>query len=127
MIKIDQQISLLNDNDSISILSLKQKKNNSAVYLENQKSKELLENSMIGKIGHFIEPVLAPLGFNWKMGVSLVAGIAAKEIVVSTLGVLHHAENTDNNSFNLADKLIIETNSSGKNIGKKSYTPALLY
>lgn len=47
------------------------------------------ENSYIGQIGKFIEPVLSPLGFDWKMGVSIVSGVAAKEIVVSTLSVLY--------------------------------------
>ncbi len=51
-----------------------------------------LENSYIGYIGKFIEPVLKPLGFDWKMSVSLLTGIAAKEVVVSTMGVLYKAE-----------------------------------
>ena len=48
-----------------------------------------LEQSYIAKIGHFIEPVIAPLGFDWRMGISLVTGFAAKEVVVSTMGVLY--------------------------------------
>ena len=47
------------------------------------------ENSYIGKLGHFIEPVMRPLGFDWKISVSIITGMAAKEIVVSTLGVLY--------------------------------------
>ncbi len=50
------------------------------------------ERSYIGRIGKFIEPAIAPLGFDWKMGVALVSGLAAKEIVVSTMGVLYHAD-----------------------------------
>lgn len=50
------------------------------------------ENSYIGRIGKFIEPAIAPLGFDWKMGVSLLSGIAAKEIIVSTIGVLYTQE-----------------------------------
>jgi ferrous iron transport protein B len=50
------------------------------------------EYSFIGRIGKSIEPVIAPLGFDWKMGVSLVTGVAAKEIVVSTLAVLYNAD-----------------------------------
>ncbi|MDR2498833.1 MAG: ferrous iron transport protein B [Tannerellaceae bacterium] len=46
------------------------------------------ENSYIGRLGKFIEPTLAPLGFDWKMSVCLLGGMAAKEVVVSTLGVL---------------------------------------
>ncbi len=47
------------------------------------------ECTAIGRVGKAIEPVLAPLGFNWKMGVSLITGIAAKEIVISTMGILY--------------------------------------
>ncbi len=46
------------------------------------------QNSYIGKIGQAIHPILAPLGFDWKMSVSLLTGMAAKEVVVSTLSVL---------------------------------------
>lgn len=47
------------------------------------------ENSYIGQIGKFVEPVMEPLGFNWQLSVGLVAGTGAKELVVSTLGVLY--------------------------------------
>lgn len=52
---------------------------------------ERQQESYIGKIGRFIEPAIRPLGFDWKMGVALLSGVAAKEIVVSTMGVLYHA------------------------------------
>lgn len=48
-----------------------------------------LEHSLAGRIGHLIEPIMAPLGFNWKMGIAAVTGYAAKEVVVSTLGILY--------------------------------------
>jgi len=50
-----------------------------------------LEYSIAGSIGKFIEPALAPIGFNWKIGVALLPGLSAKELVVSTLGVLYGA------------------------------------
>lgn len=50
---------------------------------------EQQEHSYIGHIGKFIEPAIAPLGFDWKMGIGLVSGIGAKELIVSTLGVLY--------------------------------------
>jgi ferrous iron transport protein B len=57
--------------------------------LENELNEKLLEQSYLGQIGHFIEPIFAPLGMDWKMGVALQTGLAAKEVVVSTLGVLY--------------------------------------
>ena len=53
---------------------------------------EQQENSYIGMIGKAIEPVLDPLGFDWKMGVGIISGVAAKELVVSTMGVLYSGE-----------------------------------
>lgn len=58
--------------------------------LENLKTAEDLEYSFIGKLGSALGPIVAPLGFNWQMGVSLVPGFVAKEIVVSSLGVLYN-------------------------------------
>lgn len=51
-----------------------------------------LRQSYLGKIGHLTEPVLKPLGFDWKVGIALVSGVVAKEVVVSTLGVLYQSE-----------------------------------
>lgn len=56
-------------------------------------------NSYIGYIGKTIEPVLKPLGFDWKMSVSLLTGMAAKEVVVSTLGVLYTGNSDDNQAL----------------------------
>lgn len=64
------------------------------------------ENSYIGQIGKAIEPVIKPLGFDWKLGIGLISGIGAKELVVSTLGVLYtNEENVEN--VNLSDRIPI--------------------
>jgi len=57
--------------------------------LHNELSLMLLEQSYLGQIGHASEPFFAPLGFDWRMAVALETGLAAKEVVVSTLGVLY--------------------------------------
>ena len=67
---------------------------------------EQQENSYIGQIGKAIEPVIEPLGFDWKMGIGLLTGAGAKELVVSTLGVLY-ADNGDIESVELAKRLPI--------------------
>lgn len=59
--------------------------------LETEKESFRQEYSFIGRIGKIIEPVMRPLGFDWKMSVSLLAGVAAKEVVVSTMSVLYQA------------------------------------
>ena len=64
---------------------------------------EQQENSYIGQIGKAIEPVIKPLGFDWKLGIGLISGVGAKELVVSTLGVLY-ADDPDADSVSLADE-----------------------
>ena len=54
------------------------------------------QDSYIARIGHTIQPILEPLGFDWKMSISLLTGMAAKEVVVSTLSVLYTGNSEDN-------------------------------
>jgi ferrous iron transport protein B len=58
---------------------------------QNQQS-EQLKNSYAGKIGHIIEPAIKPLGFDWKIGVALIASFAAREVLVSTLGIIYNGD-----------------------------------
>lgn len=51
-----------------------------------------LADSMIGRLGHFIEPAIAPLGFNWKIGIGLISSVLAREVMVSTMGTLYGAD-----------------------------------
>jgi len=74
--------------------------------LKNELSALSLEQSYLGRIGKFTEPVFEPLGFDWKMSIALQAGIAAKEVVVSTLGVLYSlGADVDEKSGSLADAI----------------------
>lgn len=75
-------------------------------YLADKLALYNLENSYLGKIGKFSEPLFAPLGYDWKMTVALETGLAAKEIVVSTLGILYGlGEDSDENSKGLIEKI----------------------
>ena len=96
--------------------------------IELQKEDERQEKSYIGKLGHFIEPVIAPLGFDWKIGMSIITGMAAKEIVVSSMGVLYQASmNADENSQSLKDKLQEQTFRSGPKVGQKVFSPLVAF
>ncbi len=77
------------------------------------------ENSYIGHVGKFIEPVMSPLGYDWKISVSLLSGAAAKEVVVSTLGVLYNEKDTEGNG--LSDRLKAEI----KPDGTHAFTPLI--
>jgi len=90
--------------------------------LKGQLAMKKQENSVIGRIGHFIEPVIRPLGFDWKMGVSLIAGGAAKEVVVSTMGVLYPPTMGKANE-GLAQRLKQQTYTTGQRKGQKVFTP----
>jgi ferrous iron transport protein B len=75
------QIALLQSDDDKSVL-------------ENEKNEKLMESTYLGMLGKTIEPVFAPLGFDWKMSVATLSGLAAKEVIVSTLGVLYSLGDT---------------------------------
>jgi len=85
-----------------------------------------LINSYLGRVGQWIEPVMRPLGFDWKMSIALVAGLPAKEIVVSTMGVLYQSSDEES-TVNLQQKLQNEVHTRGSRTGKKVFTmPAAL-
>ena len=67
---------------------------------------EQQENSYIGQLGRAIEPVIEPMGFDWKLGIGLISGVGAKELVVSTLGVLY-VDDPDADSVSLAERIPI--------------------
>ena len=67
---------------------------------------EQQENSYIGQLGRAIEPVIKPMGFDWKLGIGLISGVGAKELVVSTLGVLY-VDNPEADEASLAERIPI--------------------
>lgn len=67
---------------------------------------EQQENSYIGRMGKGLEPIIRPLGFDWKLGIGLLAGAPAKELVVSTLGVLY-TNDSDIDTIDLANRIPI--------------------
>ena len=91
--------------------------------LEYREMNVLQERSFIGYIGKFIEPVIQPLGFDWRMGISLLAGASAKEVVISTLGVLYQVDPDEGEGTALTDKLRHNTYESGPRKGQPIFTP----
>ncbi|MEE9441738.1 MAG: ferrous iron transport protein B [candidate division Zixibacteria bacterium] len=72
---------------------------------QNIKASEQLSNSFAGKIGKTVEPVIAPLGFDWRLGIALVSCFAAKEVVVSTMGTIYGVGEAGEESTSLRQKL----------------------
>ncbi len=96
--------------------------------LQMDKESERQEKSYIGLMGHAIEPIMKPLGFDWKMGVSIISGLAAKEIVVSTMGILYQADmKADESSETLKNKIKEQKHHSGTLKGQEVFTPLVSF
>lgn len=119
----NQKITEIQNNDSISEYA----KTKLIQDLELNKETERMEKSYIGQLGHFIQPIIEPMGWDWKIGVSIITGLAAKEIIVSTMGVLYQSNVEDDNTFNLQTKLKEQTHSVGKYKGEVVFSPLVAY
>jgi ferrous iron transport protein B len=113
----DGQISLLQN----SKLSDEEKKESIGLIVKQQQS-EKEGKSFMGIIGHSIEPVMKPLGFDWRLSVSLISGIAAKEVVVSTLGVIFQTDK-DSGKISLVEKIQTQKDSNGNIL----FTPLIAF
>ena len=117
--RIDGQIALVEKSSEMT----DEEKTTKIGQLEIDRAAAHSENSYIGKIGKAIEPIFNPLGFDWKMSVSLLSGAAAKEIVVSSMGVLYHADlDADEDSEGLVEAL-----RSHQNDAKHPITPIVAF
>jgi len=85
----DAQIELLSHEETIQT-------EQQISQLKGMKASEDLEYTIIGRLGRIVEPLVAPLGFSWQMGVSLITGFVAKEVVVSSMGVLYYLGEEEN-------------------------------
>lgn len=82
--------------------------------LEQVQQGERLRQSYAGRIGHFIEPAIAPLGFDWKIGVGLIGAFAAREVFVSTMGVVYNiGKDVDEESQTLRERMRAERKADG--------------
>jgi len=119
-----QQIAAIQTNATLTAKEKAQK----ITRLELKQESERQEKSYIGQLGHAIEPVISPLGYDWKMGVSIITGLAAKEIVVSTMGILYQADmQADENSGTLKQNLQNQTHKYGELKGQKVFTPLVTF
>lgn len=120
---IAQEIELIENNIDIP----EEEKTVVIKNLELQQDAVMSENSYMGRLGHVIEPVVRPCGFDWRMGVSLATGIAAKEVVVSTLGVLLQASDEEGSTTSLVNKVKTQKWTSGPKEGELLFTPLVAF
>ncbi|MFN0157128.1 MAG: ferrous iron transport protein B [Bacteroidota bacterium] len=80
-----------------------------------------LEQSFVGRIGHVIEPAIAPLGFDWKIGIGIIASLLQREVFVSTMGTIYNIQDAegDDGSISLREKMIQDVN---PNTGQPTFT-----
>jgi ferrous iron transport protein B len=99
-----------------------------AIYaVEREKDAERQQKTYIGQFGKALEPVMKPLGFDWRMSVSLISGIAAKEVIISTMGILYQVDQGSDEKHKLIQRLRESTYQTGPHIGKKVFsTPTSL-
>ena len=83
---------------------------------------EKLEHSYIGKLGHVIEPVIRPLGFDWKIGIALITSFAAREVFVGTMATIYQSGDAENTE-GIKQKLLNEKDEAGN----LRYTPAVCW
>jgi ferrous iron transport protein B len=94
--------------------------------LENRIASERLEASYAGHFGHFIEPAIRPLGYDWKIGIALLSSFAAREVFVGTMSTIYSigAGDDDGENTTIRERLRQEQNSA---TGGPMYTPALAW
>ena len=98
---------------------------------ESDSQEELLQRatspqSLAGRFGHLIEPAIKPLGYDWKMGVGLVGAFAAREVFVSTMGIVYSVGDDDENTEPLAAQMQADTYPSGKPVWTPLVATSLL-
>ncbi|PIF05662.1 MAG: ferrous iron transport protein B [Draconibacterium sp.] len=113
---LKKEIEAISNNTSLNNLE----KNKKIDEINSKIESDRLENSYLGQLGKVVTPVMQPLGFDWKITIALLAGLPAKEIIISTMGVLFQSD--DDDTVNLQNKLQNEKFQYGKYKGKKVFT-----
>ena len=89
----------------VPIVKLSQELNDEVSKLENEKQAEAMEYTISGRIGHALEPLFRPIGFDWKLTTASIGALAAKEVFVSQLGILYAEGEADEESVPLREQL----------------------
>lgn len=122
VLRTEQYYEDLKDNTAQDQDIIDNQKEEAVARLILEKKSEQQSKSIMGAIGYALEPVMRPLGFDWRLTVSILSGFAAKEVVVSTLGVLFLPE-TGEGDINLVEKIQSQEDESGN----KMFTPLIAF
>ncbi|MDP6977824.1 MAG: ferrous iron transport protein B [Myxococcota bacterium] len=88
--------------------------------IEDERAGYALSQSAMGKMGRFLEPAITPLGYDWKIGVALVASLAAREVAVGALGTIYSVQDADETSMSLIDRMRADVD---PDTGRPTWTP----
>ncbi len=109
----------LQEND-VTVIAARQRIEAQLGEIANAEAAHQTEMSFIGQLGRFIEPVMRPLGFDWKLSAGILSAFVAREVIIGALGTLYSVADADENSLALRDHLRSARN---PNTGQPSYTP----
>ena len=98
----EKEIGEVRNNGALST----EARENAVSALENEKQAEMLEYTISGRVGHALEPLFRPIGFDWKLTTASIGALAAKEVFVSQLGILYAEGEADEESVSLREQLI---------------------
>lgn len=90
---------------AVNYLTIDEQQQEAVKKIEEEQAAEKLSQSYAGRFGHAVEPLIRPLGFDWKIGVGLVSAVAAKEVLVSTLGTIYSVGDVEDDDSSLQDAL----------------------
>lgn len=126
--KYSRLLSIETDSNDVMTRNLLTMQHDSALQRSTKEyEREHLEHSYIGKLGQAIQPVMAPLGFDWRISVSLVSGLAAKEVIISSMSVLYQATDENNGLVSkIRDEKYVEGTKCGQSVFSVPVALALL-
>lgn len=111
-------VSRLND---LRLLELRHERQSGL--LDNQKAGSGLRNSYLGRMGRAVEPLFAPLGWDWKITMAVLASFPAREVIIATLGTIYNlGSDVDERSSTLVDKMRLARHESGARMGEPVFT-----
>lgn len=120
--KLKIQIATISKEDGAALKELENQQTllngeQSALYeKQNQVSSQLIESSLLGMSGHWIEPVVKPLGWDWKIGVGVIASFPAREVIISTLGTIYSLGGDNEDEDNLIGSIRAATWPDGRKV-----------
>lgn len=122
----DQRVRSLHESTKVMWAGMAFGVREQEIFLENYLASAQLRHSYAGRLGHLIEPVIKPLGYDWKMGVGLIGAFAAREVFVSTMGIVYSVGDDDEDTQPLAQAMLADRYADGRRVWTPLVATSLL-